>query len=116
MKRASLTFMLGLVVALTVASSARADTLNGVITSYESGNKGTDMSVRTSDGRSHALWFDNMKKPLFQGKPLPWCPSFPCDGWPSQLVLGKTHVKITAVKETVEGTVVETPTQITLVH
>jgi hypothetical protein len=116
MKHAILISLLGIIVALTVASGARADTLDGVIMSYESGNKGTDMSVRTSDGHRHALWFDNMKKPLFQGKPLPWCPSFPCDGWPSQLVLGKTHVKVTVVKETVEGTVVWTPTRITLVH
>jgi hypothetical protein len=116
MKRTSLIFALGIIAALAVGSSARADTLNGVITSYDSGNKGTDMTVKTSDGRSHALWFDNMKKPLFQGKPLPWCPSFPCDGWPSQLVLGKTRVNVTVVRETVEGTVVETPTRITLVH
>jgi hypothetical protein len=116
MKHAGLAYVLGTIIALAVVSGARADTLNGVITSYESGNKGTDMSVRTSDGRSHALWFDNMKKPLFQGKPLPWCPSFPCDGWPSQLVINKTRVAITVVKQTVEGTTVETPTRITLVH
>ncbi len=116
MKHVAMACALGMIIALAVASSARGDTLDGVIASYDSGNKGTDMTIRTSDGRSHALWFDNMKKPLFQGKPLPWCPSFPCDGWPSQLVLGKTRVKITVVKETVDGTVVETPTQITLVH
>jgi len=107
---------LGVALALAVAGAARAGTISGVIASYESGNQGTDMTVRTSDGRTHRLWFDNMKKPSFQGKPLPWCPSFPCAGWPKQLVLNKTRVLISIVEETVGGHAVETPTQIQLSH
>jgi len=114
MKRAGFACVFGAAIALLMAGPARADSLDGMITSYTSGNQGTDMTIKTSDGRSHRLWFDNMKKPLFQGKPLPWCPSFPCDGWPSQLVLGKTHVRVYVVSETVEGTTVESPTKIQL--
>ena len=116
MKRAGLACLFGAGIVLLMAGTARANSLDGVITSYDSGNQGTDMTVKTSDGRNHRLWFDNMKKPLFQGKPLPWCPSFPCEGWPSQLVINKTRVAITVVSQTVEGTTVETPTRITLVH
>jgi hypothetical protein len=103
-------------IVLALSGVARADTLSGVITSYQSGNQGTDMTVKTSDGRTHDLWFDNMKKPLFQGKPLPWCPSWPCNGWPNQLLLGKTRVTVTTFKQTVEGTPVETPTRVDLYH
>jgi hypothetical protein len=99
---------------VTFATAALADTLEGVITSYVSGNEGTDMTVRTSDGHNHALWFDNMKKPLFQGKALPWCPDWPCDGWPSQLVLNKTHVRVYVIKQHVQGTDVVSPTKIEL--
>jgi hypothetical protein len=114
MKRAGVACAFGVAIALLMAAGARANSLDGVITTYDSGNQGTDMTVKTSDGRSHRLWFDNMKKPLFQGKPLPWCPSFPCDGWPSQLVLGKSHVRVYVVSETVGGTTVESPTKIQL--
>jgi hypothetical protein len=114
MKRAGLACVFGAAIALLMAGTARANSLDGVITSYDSGNQGTNMTVKTSDGRNHSLWFDNMKKPLFQGKPLPWCPSFPCGGWPSQLVLGKTHVRVYVVSETVGGTTVESPTKIKL--
>jgi hypothetical protein len=105
-----------MILVLAVAGVARADTLNGVITDYESGNQGTNMTVKTIDGKNHVLWFDNMKKPLFEGKALPWCPDFPCAGWPKQLVLGKTHVTVYAVNETVDGHVIQTPTKITLSH
>src|SRR5579864_4548647 len=87
-------FVAGAILVLMLGGAARADTLSGVITSYESGNAGTDMYVRTADGHKHRLWFDNMKKPLFQGKALPWCPDWPCTGWPAQLVLNKTRVTI----------------------
>lgn len=115
MKRVA-TFVVGVVLALTFAGVARADYLDGVITNFESGNEGTDMFVRTSDGRNHDLWFDNMKKPLFQGKQLPWCPEFPCTGWPSQLVLNKTHVRVFVVRESVDGKAIESPTKIELLH
>ncbi len=88
--------------------------LVGVITSYVSGNQGTDMTVKTTDGHTHALWFDNMKKPLFDGKQLPWCPEFPCSGWPKQLMLGKTRVRVTTITQTVSGQRVVTPTRIDL--
>ena len=106
------------VVLFAFGSAVAADTgaLVGVITSYESGNKGTDMLVKTSDGKTHDLWFDNMKKPLFAGKQLPWCPEFPCDGWPSQLVLGKTRVRVFVVKEVVDGKSILSPTRIELAH
>jgi hypothetical protein len=100
------------VLALAVAGVARADSIDGVIASYESGNQGTDITIRTSDGREHVLWFDNMKKPLFGGTALPWCPDFPCTGWPKALVLNKTRVRTFTVKETVGGHVIQTPTRI----
>lgn len=109
-------FVAGAILALMLAGAVRADTLTGVITSYESGNKGTDMFVRTADGHNHRLWFDNMKKPLFLGKALPWCPDWPCSLWPTQLVLNKTRVTISVYRQTVEGTTVETPTRIDLAH
>ena len=59
-----------MILALAVAGAARAGSIDGVITDYESGNQGTDITVKTSDGRNHVLWFDNMKKPLFQGKEI----------------------------------------------
>lgn len=98
------------------AGSPQPATLVGVITSYESGNKGTDMTVRTADGHLHDLWFDNIKKPSFRGKELPWCPEFPCDGWPAQLVLGKTRVSVSVVTEHVEGKLIVTPIKIDLDH
>jgi len=104
------------VLALASVSLARAGTIDGVIASYVSGNEGTDLTVRTSDGHSHRLWFDNLKKPLFQGKRLPWCPDFPCAGWPSQLVIGKTHVHVTYVRERVEGKTIDSPTRVDLLH
>ncbi len=116
MKRTSMAGVLGAAFALAVAGIARADTLDGVITDYESGNQGTNTTVRTGDGRNHVLWFDNMKKPTFEGKALPWCPDFPCDGWPSALVLNKTRVRVYTVKETVDGKVVQSPTRIVLLH
>ena len=116
MKRTSRACVLGVILALAVAGAARAGSIDGVITDYESGNQGTDITVKTSDGRNHVLWFDNMKKPLFQGKELPWCPSFPCNGWPKQLVLNKTHVRIYTVNSTVGGHVIQTPTQIELLR
>ena len=106
--------MLALALALGVSGVARAASIDGVITSYESGNQGTDITIRTSDGRNHVLWFDNMKKPSFQGAALPWCPEFPCDGWPRQLVLNKTRVRTYTVTEKVDGKVIQTPTRITL--
>jgi len=108
--------MLGVVLTLALAAAVRADTLEGVITSYESGNKGTDMSMRLSNGHNQALWFDNLKKPLFQGKELPWCPSFPCSGWPARLVLNKTRVRVSIRSEKVDGRVIETPTRIELLR
>jgi len=103
-----------LVTASTV--TVRASTIDGVITAYVSGNEGTDMTVKTSDGHTHAFWFDNLKKPMFQGKQLPWCPDFPCTGWPTTLVLGKTRVHMTFVKERVDGKAIESPTKIELLH
>ena len=116
MNRSGSAFLVALLVALAVVSAARADTLDGVILSYESGNKGTDITVRTSDGRIHDLWFDNLRKPVFQGKELPWCPEFPCTGWPKQLVLQKTRVRLYLVKQTIDGKSVETPTRIVLLR
>lgn len=108
---------LGVVLALATAGAASAaTTLDGVITSYESGNEGTNMTVRTSDGRSHVLWFDNLKKPKFEGKQLPWCPDFPCSGWPSALVLNRTRVRVHVVTLYVQGTTVVSPTEIDLLH
>jgi hypothetical protein len=98
------------------AGLARAGTIDGVITAYVSGNEGTDVTVKTSDGHTHAFWFDNMKKPVFQGKQLPWCPEFPCTSWPSKLVIGKTHVRVTFVQKRVEGKAIESPTRIDLLH
>jgi hypothetical protein len=108
--------ILGVLMALGVVGGARADTISGVIAGYESGNQGTNITIRTSDGRTHVYWFDNMKKPLFQGKPLPWCPDFPCTGWPKELVLNKTRVRTYTVKETVGGRVIATPTRIELLR
>jgi len=108
--------ILSVILALAVSGVARAGTLDGVITSYESGNQGTNMTVKTSDGRSHVMWFDNMKKPLFQGAQLPWCPDFPCTGWPKQLVLNKTRVRTYTVNQSIGGHAVLTPTKIELLH
>ncbi|MFY9780774.1 MAG: hypothetical protein WAJ85_09720 [Candidatus Baltobacteraceae bacterium] len=108
--------VLSIAATLALAGVARAGSLDGVITTYESGNQGTDTAVRTSDGKTHALWFDNMKKPTFQGQPLPWCPDFPCDGWPKALVLNKTRVRVYTVTQTVEGRVIQSPTRIELLH
>jgi hypothetical protein len=116
MQRVGMTVLLTMIFLLVFAGIARADYLDGVITSYESGNEGTDLYLRTSDGRNHDLWFDNMKKPLFQGKQLPWCPEFPCTGWPSQLVFNKTHIRVFVTKETVDGKAIESPTKIELLH
>lgn len=107
------------VVALLLVSGARAahaGTIDGVLTSYVSGNEGTDVLVKTSDGRSHRLWFDNAKKPTFEGERLPWCPEFPCDGWPKKLVIGKTRVHVTYIVHKVDGTTVESPTRIDLLR
>lgn len=101
---------------LASVSLARAGTIDGVLTGYVSGNEGTDVTVKTSDGHTHRLWFDNLKKPLFQGKRLPWCPDFPCAGWPSKLVIGRTHVRVTYVQERVEGKTIDSPTRIDLLH
>lgn len=98
------------------AGAAEAGTLDGVLTSYVSGNKGTDVTVRSADGHTHRLWFDNLKKPLFEGKQLPWCPEFPCDGWPKRLVIGKTRVHVTFVVKKVDGVTVDSPTRIDLIH
>ena len=114
MNRSSTALILGLILVLAVPVVARAASIDGVITSYESGNQGTNITIRTSDGKSHVLWFDNMKKPSFQGTALPWCPDFPCTGWPKQLVLNKTRVRTYTVTETVDGKVIQTPTRIAL--
>lgn len=114
MSRSSKAAILALVLTLGVCGVARAGSIDGVITSYESGNQGTNITIRTSDGRSHVLWFDNMKKPSFQGAALPWCPDFPCTGWPKQLVLNKTRVRTYTVTQTVDGKPIQTPTRITL--
>jgi hypothetical protein len=114
MKRIGTAFVLVAIIALMSTSVVRADTLTGVIMSYESGNEGTDMIVKTADGHRHDLWFDNMKKPLFAGKQLPWCPEFPCAGWPSQLVFNKTRVRVYVVNEVVEGKAIVSPTKIVL--
>jgi hypothetical protein len=98
------------------AGAASAGTIDGVLTSYVSGNEGTDMTVKTRDGRTHAFWFDNLKKPTFEGKQLPWCPDFPCDGWPKLLVIGKTRVHVTYLAHDVDGKVVDSPTRIDLLH
>jgi hypothetical protein len=116
MRQAAKACALAICLILTFAASAKADTIDGVITSYDSGNKGTDVMVKTTAGRSLRLWFDNMKKPVFQGKELPWCPGFPCDGWPKQLVFNKTRVRIHTVKQTIEGETIQTPTRIELLH
>ena len=104
------------VFALAGAAPPRAGTLDGTLTSYVSGNEGTDVLVKTSDGRKHRLWFDNLKKPIFEGKQLPWCPDFPCDGWPKRLVIGKSLVRVTFVVKTVDGVTVDSPTKIELLH
>jgi hypothetical protein len=114
--RASQLWVFGVLIALVLPLASRADTLDGVLTGYESGNKGTDIFVRTNDGRNHDLWFDNLKKPLFQGHELPWCPEFPCTGWPSQLVIGKTRVRVFIVQEHVSGRVIKAPARIDLLH
>jgi hypothetical protein len=116
MSRLRNTLALSIVFVLVISGAARAGTLDGVITSYDSGNQGTDMTVKTSDGKSHDLWFDNMKKPSFEGKQLPWCPEFPCTGWPSELVLNKTRVRVYTVNQTVSGHAVVSPTRIELLH
>jgi len=114
MRLFGMTAVLGMALALTIAGVAKAATLDGVITAYESGNQGTNMTVKTSDGKSHVLWFDNMKKPVFQGAQLPWCPDFPCTGWPTSLVLNKTRVAVTVVNLTVDGKAIQSPTKIVL--
>ena len=115
MNRLAAVLILTSVFLLSSTNAVRADTIEGVITSYESGNQGTDLMVRTDDGRMHDLWFDNMKKPLFKGKPLPWCPSFPCAGWPPELALNKTRVRIDTVRATIDGKAIDSPTRIGLV-
>jgi hypothetical protein len=114
MKVLSLLCLATALVVLTGAASPKAAVLVGVIAEYVSGNEGTDMVVKTADGHLHRLWFDNMKKPSFQGEELPWCPEFPCDGWPSNLVLGKTRVSISVVTEEVQGKSIITPIKIAL--
>ena len=114
MKRIIIICSVAATLILVFAKVAAADYLDGVITSYNSGNQGTDMYVKSNDGHNHRLWFDNMKKPLFLGKQLPWCPEFPCDGWPAQLVLNKTHVRVYVVKENVKGELITSPTRIDL--
>jgi hypothetical protein len=115
MKLLCIAFAAAAILGLTMSAVARADsTMVGVLVSYTSGNEGTDMIVRTADGHSHDLWFDNLKKPLFHGKELPWCPEFPCDGWPSQLVFGKTHVRITIGTVHASGRVIQAPTRVDL--
>lgn len=113
-------FVVSLAIAMFVvpigASAARTGMIEGVLRSYISGNEGTDVMVKTSDGRTHRLWFDNLKKPTFEGKQLPWCPDFPCHGWPKQLVLGKTRVRVTFVVKTVDGVTVDSPTKVDLIH
>jgi hypothetical protein len=105
------------ILAFSSVAIARADsTMVGVLMSYTSGNEGTDMIVRTADGHNHDLWFDNLKKPLFHGKELPWCPEFPCDGWPSQLVLGRTRVRVTIGTVHAGGRVIQAPTRVDLAH
>lgn len=94
------------------ASAAQTGTIDGTLMSYVSGNEGTDVIVKTPDGRTHRLWFDNLKKPTFEGKSLPWCPDFPCDGWPAKLVLGKAKVRIAYVVQKVDGATVDSPTKI----
>ena len=108
--------LIAVMLVLTSAGLARAGTIDGVITSYVSGNEGTDVTVKTSDGHAHRLWFDNLKKPLFEGKQLPWCPDFPCDGWPKKLVIGKTHVRVTFIVKAVDGVTVDSPTKIDLIR
>jgi hypothetical protein len=114
MKRIGTTIVLVALLALTSAGTARAATIVGVIKDYESGNQGTDLYVKTADGHVHDLWFDNMKKPSFEGKQLPWCPDFPCQGWPPQLVFNKTHVRVYVVNEVVDGKAIQSPTKIEL--
>jgi len=115
-KRIAYACVVGVMLVLAGAGLARAGTIDGVITSYVSGNEGTDVTLKTSDGHTHRLWFDNLKKPLFHGKQLPWCPEFPCTGWPSNLVIGKTRVRVTFVQERIEGKAIESPTRIDLLH
>jgi len=107
-------FLLGVAIALGASGIAGAGQIDGVITEYSSGNQGTDLFVKTADGQKHDLWFDNMKKPTFQGSQLPWCPDFPCAGWPKQLVLNRTRVRVTTVTLNVSGKTVQSPTKIAL--
>ncbi|HYK54606.1 MAG TPA: hypothetical protein VEV38_13885 [Candidatus Eremiobacteraceae bacterium] len=102
------------VFAVSGASAAQTGSIDGILMSYVSGNEGTDVLVKTSDGRTHRLWFDNLKKPTFEGKALPWCPDFPCDGWPAKLILGKAKVRITYVVQKVDGATVDSPTKLEL--
>jgi hypothetical protein len=113
MKSLGTSLALSAVLMLAVTGVAQA-ALDGVMTSYVSGNQGTDVTVKTSDGKTHAMWFDNMKKPTFQGAQLPWCPEFPCDGWPKALILGKTRVRVYTINETVAGKSIVSPTKIEL--
>ena len=115
-RRTYVACLIAAMLVLTSAGLARAGTIDGVITSYVSGNEGTDVTVKTSDGHTHRLWFDNLKKPAFQGKQLPWCPDFPCDGWPNKLVIGKTRVRVTFIEKRVEGKTIESPSRIDLLH
>jgi len=108
--------VLGVALSLAAASAAQAGQIDGVIAEYSSGNQGTDLFVKTSDGKRHDLWFDNMKKPSFQGAQLPYCPDFPCDGWPKALVINRTHVRVFTVTQRVDGKVVQTPTKIVLLR
>jgi hypothetical protein len=108
--------LFGVALSLAATGVAQAGQIDGVIAEYSSGNQGTDLFVKTSDGKRHDLWFDNMKKPSFEGKQLPYCPDFPCTGWPSQLVLNRTHVRVFTVTQRVDGKVVQTPTKIVLLR
>jgi hypothetical protein len=108
--------LFGVALTLGATSVAAAGQIDGVIAEYSSGNQGTDLFVKTSDGKRHDLWFDNMKKPSFQGAQLPYCPDFPCDGWPKALVINRTHVRVFTVTQRVDGKVVQTPTKIVLLR
>ena len=120
MKRFQFTFVVlaALVMLMTQAALASSH-IDGVITGYSSGNIGSDLFVRTSDGRKYDFWFDNTQKPVFEGQELPWCPDWPCAGWPSALVLNHTRVRIFLARvspASTNGKTIESPTEIVILH
>jgi hypothetical protein len=105
--------------AFFMPARAGAAHIDGIITGFSSGNKGSDLLVRTHDGKTHDLWFDNIRKPLFDGRELPWCPNWPCAGWPKALALNHNHVRIYLAPvqaPSLNGKTIQSPTEIVILH